>query len=61
MGWIWDITLYHMKDESFKVMITHNENGFKKVIGKGKTPHLAYQNAEDKLVIKPWLKSEEST
>ncbi|MFI5304328.1 MAG: hypothetical protein ACHQYP_05965 [Nitrospiria bacterium] len=58
MNWIWDITLYKMKDATFKVMIKNGEH-FKKVTGQGKTPHLAYQDAENKLVIKPWLKSEE--
>jgi hypothetical protein len=54
---IWDIKLYQKKTGKFKVLI-ESESG-KKVVGHGATPHMAYKDAETKLIIKPWLTSEE--
>lgn len=53
---IWQITAFKMKG-GYRVCI---EGNGKWVRGDGKTLHLAYKAAEYKLVIKPWLESNES-
>lgn len=53
---LWDIKLYVKKTGKYKVIIV-SETG-KKTTGIGRTPHLAYRDAEERLIIKPWLKSE---
>ncbi len=55
MRMIWKIILHQFK-EGYQVRID-GEGG--SVIGKGPTPHKAYQDAERKLVVKPWLRSDE--
>ena len=53
---IWDIKLYQKKKGKFRVVILAEDG--KRTEGVGWTPHEAYNNAEIKMVIKPWLKSE---
>ena len=53
---LWDIRLYLKKTGRYQAIII-DETG-KKTTGTGRTPHLAYSEAEAKRVIKPWLKSE---
>jgi hypothetical protein len=53
---IWTIKLFQMK-HGYCVRI-ENEHGTT-VIGRGKSAHRAYKDAEARLVIKPWLESKE--
>ena len=61
---VWQITLTEKTpsntnpDRYYKVKIVSGPEG-KTVEGRGSTPHNAYRSADCKLVIHPWLKSEE--
>lgn len=54
---LWDIKLYQKKKGKFKVEIINSFG--KKVVGLGPTPFIAYAQAENKLIIKPWLINKE--
>lgn len=57
MNLIWDIRLYKTKS-GYKVKIC-GEGGA--VEAEAPTAHKAYRQAEAKLVVKPWLTSNEDT
>lgn len=67
MNIVWRITLYDTGAlrGGFRVKIEGQENSACKymptstVMGRGKSPHAAYQDACAKLVVKPWLTSDE--
>jgi len=50
---IWTIKLVEVKFSKYKVSISYK--GGKEVKGNGPTPQMAYNDATNKLVIKPWL------
>ena len=62
---VWQITLRRKSpsrtnpDDYYEVQIVSSMEG-KTVKGRGSTPHAAYRSADCKLVIHPWLKSEEA-
>ena len=56
MNKLWDIKVFYSDNGNFKIKIaSFNE----KVEGEGTTPHRAWTNAMNKLVIRPWLESKE--
>jgi len=54
MNRIWKIELW--KGNGYYKVIIQGENR-RKFTGKGPTAHMAYRDAECKMIIKPWLKS----
>jgi hypothetical protein len=54
MNKIWSINLYLLENGRYKVRIKDDEFG-KVVVGYGRTAHLAYTDATNKLIVKPWL------
>ena len=50
---IWTIKLLELKNGKYGVRLSYM--GRKEIRGTGNTPQKAYADAENKMIIKPWL------